>query len=117
MWCRIVAIAKAVLLSAAALLVLAPPVLGGVVHSGNGSSSSPAPAPAPAVRPPPAAVTISIAVPMPAQDTAQSAYLNLRGPSGQVRRFAVEGGAEQLSARVVILRPGQSVTIPVVAGK
>jgi hypothetical protein len=112
-----VAVAKTAFLSAGTFFLLAPPVLGGVVHSGNGSSSRPAPAPAPAVRPLPATVTISVEVATQAQDTAPSASLSLRGPSGKVRRFAVEGGAEQLSTRIVILRPGESVTIPVVAGK
>jgi hypothetical protein len=44
--------------------------------------------------------------------------VDLRGPGGEVRRFAVEGGPEVIQVpSVIVLRPGQSVTIRSVARK
>jgi hypothetical protein len=117
MRCRIVPVAQGVVLSAAALLLMAPQVLAGVVHTGSQSTPRPTPAPAPAARPLPPPVTISVAVTVPGAAAPQAAYLSLRGPDGQVRRFAVEGGAQALPSRVVILRPGESLTIPLAARK
>jgi hypothetical protein len=104
-------------LFAAAFLLTAPEVRAGVVHTGSGSTTRPAPAPAPATRPVPQAVTISVAVTAPAQAATEPAYTNLRGPDGLLRRFAVEGGREALSSRVVVLRPGESLTIRLTGGK
>src|SRR5262249_34698982 len=62
-------------------------------------------------------VTIAVSVAEPPQTATESAYVNLRGPDGQLRRFAVEGGREALSSRVGVLRPGESVTIRLTAGQ
>jgi hypothetical protein len=110
-------VTKAALLSAAAFLLMAPQVVAGVVHTGSQSTTRPAPVPAPAARQLPPPVTISVAVTAPAEAAPQPANLSLRGPDGQIRRFAVEGGADALPSRVVILRPGESLTIPLAARK
>jgi hypothetical protein len=102
-------------LFAALFLLMAPQVLAGVVHTGNQSTSRPAPASAP--RPVVTSVTVAVTVTTPTQPAPQPAYLSLRGPDGQVRRFALEGGADALSSRVVILRPGESLTIPLASRK
>jgi hypothetical protein len=113
MSCRIVPVAKAMAL----FLLMAPQVLAGVVHTGNQSTSRPAPASASAPRPVVTSVTVAVTVTTPTQPAPQPAYLSLRGPDGRVRRFALEGGADALSSRVVILRPGESLTIPLAARK
>jgi len=115
MRCRSVPVAKAAVLSAAAFLLMAPQVLAGVVHTSSQSTARPAPAPAARPLPPP--VTIAVAVTVPTQAAPEPASVTLRGPDGQVRRFAVEGGADALPSRVVILRPGESLTIPLAARK
>jgi hypothetical protein len=75
------------------------------------SSSQPQPAPAAVARLVPVRVAISV-VATPPQPAQEPVYVNLRGPDGQVRRFPVEGGRAAIqSAPVVVLRPGQSVTI------
>jgi hypothetical protein len=56
-------------------------------------------------------VTIEIAVTTPVEPASDNAVIRLRGPDGQVRRFAVEGGPEALASRIVILRPGESITL------
>jgi hypothetical protein len=81
------------------------------------SYSQPQPAPAPVVRLVPVRVAISV-VATPPQPAQEPVYVNLRGPDGQVRRFPVEGGRAAIqSAPVVVLRPGQSVTIRWVAAR
>jgi hypothetical protein len=102
-----------------AAFVLAVPSLlaGDRVHAGNQTVprsqtvaySSPRVASAP--------VTIAVVVAEPAAAANEETYINLRGPDGQMRRFAVEGGREALSSRVVVLRPGESLTIRLTANK
>jgi hypothetical protein len=38
-------------------------------------------------------------------------YVAIRGPDGEVRRFPLEGGREELQSRVIVVRPGESATI------
>jgi hypothetical protein len=65
-----------------------------------------------------APVTISVAVTTPSKAATEEVYVNLRGPDGQVRRFPIEGGQRAIQApTVVVLRPGQSVTIQMAAAK
>jgi hypothetical protein len=59
-------------------------------------------------------VTASPAAAKPA--AAESADITCSGPDGQRRRFAVEGGREELPSRV-LLKPGQSAKIQVRARK
>ena len=64
-----------------------------------------------------APVTIRVAVTTPTEPATDTAVIELRGPDGQVRRFAVEGGPEALASRIVILRPGESLTLQLAAQK
>jgi hypothetical protein len=41
----------------------------------------------------------------------EKGFVNLRGPDGQVRRFALEGGSDSIQVRRLVLRPGESLTI------
>jgi hypothetical protein len=117
MSCRTVVAVKAAVLSAAALLLMAPQGLAGVVHTGNQSKPQPAPVRAAASRPAVAPVTIAVSVAEAQESEKETASVNLRGPDGQLRRFAVEGGREALSSRIVVLRPGESVTVRLTVGK
>jgi hypothetical protein len=58
---------------------------------------------------------ISVVVTTPPRPAKAPAYIDLRGPDGQVRRFPVEGGRDVIQYQQVVLRPGQSVTIQVAA--
>jgi hypothetical protein len=75
---------------------------------------------APAVCPAARSVTIVVTVTAPPAAArpaaAESADIARSGPDGQGRRFAVEGGREELPSRV-ILKPGQSAAIQVRARK
>jgi hypothetical protein len=113
---RTVAVVTAGLLLAA-FVVGAPRVLAGP-HVRAGQQTTPRPQPAPVVVVRPAApVTISLTPAAPAPAESGAAYISLRGPDGQVRRFAVEGGAAEVSARVIVLRPGESLTIQLTTNK
>ena len=99
------------MLAVAASLLIAPQVLAGpATRAGTRTVTPPQPSPAPAVRVPPSAITIGLVVESP-RATAKPFTVGLRGPDGQVRRFAVEGGSEAIQVRSVTLRPGESVTI------
>jgi hypothetical protein len=56
-------------------------------------------------------VTVAITVTQPVQPAAPPLAVNLRGPDGQVRRFAVAEGRDVIQVRSVVLRPGESLTI------
>ena len=102
----------------AALLLTGPLALAGEhARAGNQSPARSQPAPAPAVHVAAVPVTISLTAPAPTQAATETAYINLRGPDGQLRRFPVEGGAAELQSRVVVLRPGESLTIQWTAKK
>ena len=102
----------------AAFLPTAPQTLAGEhVRSGHQVVIQSLPAPVSGVRPAAATVNISIAAAAPAPTANEAAYVNLRGPNGQLRRFAVVGGPEALSSRVIVLRPGESLTIRLTANK
>jgi hypothetical protein len=93
-------------------LLMASGVLAGdKVRAGKPTITQPQQVSAPATRVTPAAVTVTVVI-QPAQ-TALAAPLSvaLRGPDGQVRRFAVEGGRQAIQVRSVVLRPGESVAI------
>jgi hypothetical protein len=61
--------------------------------------------------------TVSLVLTMPAQAEPEPLAVNLRGPSGQVRRFAVEGGSDAIQIRQVVLRAGESITFRLLAAK
>jgi hypothetical protein len=101
----------------AALLASAPAVLAGEhVRAAQTTASRSQPAPVVVYRPA-APVTISVTPSASPPAAGESGYISLRGPDGQVRRFAVEGGAAELSSRVIVLRPGESLTIRLTANK
>jgi hypothetical protein len=104
---------KAAALVAAAFLLMVPPVRAGdVVHvpPPPPRRSHPRPSPVPRVLPRP--VTISVAVTTRLEPAVEPVYVNIRGPDGVVRRFPIEGGRAALpSPPVVVLRPGESLTI------
>lgn len=54
---------------------------------------------------PPVRVTVSVPV------SSDTAFVAIRGPGGEVRYFPVEGGRATLATRVVVVRPGEPVTI------
>jgi hypothetical protein len=102
----------------ATFLLAAPPMLAGDrVHAPSQPAPQSQPVTVRATRVTSASVTIAVAVVDPTPAAPEAAYINLRGPDGQVRRFAVEGGREALASRVVVLRPGESVTIRLAASK
>ncbi len=95
----------------AALLLLAGPGLAGEhVRAARPAAVPSSAVPVPVVRVIPS-TTISVTTSTPTQGNNDAAYINLRGPDGQLRRFPVEGGAAQMASRVIVLRPGQSLTI------
>ena len=102
---------KGAVLSVTASLLLGLQLLAGEsVRAAKSVITQPhlTPAPIPRV---PQAVTIAIVVTFPAQPATPPLAVNLRGPNGQVRRFAVEGGRNVIRTRSVVLRPGESLTI------
>jgi hypothetical protein len=107
-------------LIAVVMLGPVPPVLAGPQYHAPQPTYQPLP-PAP---PPPtphwgaSTVSVSVAVNPTPRPAPEPYYVNIRGPDGQVRRFPVEGGPAAIqSPSVVVLRPGQSVTIRWVAAK
>jgi hypothetical protein len=63
-----------------------------------------------------APVTISVVVTEPVRPATEQMRVDLRGPDGQVRSFALEGGRDAIQSQpVVVLRPGESVTIRLAA--
>jgi hypothetical protein len=56
----------------------------------------------------PSVVTVSINTPSRWNPPAAIA---IRGPEGDVRTFAVEGGRDALHSRVIVLHPGEKVTL------
>jgi hypothetical protein len=113
---RIVSIVTAGVLLAACGVGTPRLLAGEHVRAGHQGTVRSQPAPVVVVRPA-APVTISLTPAAPAPAGGEGAYISLRGPDGQVRRFAVEGGAEAVSARVVVLRPGESLTIQLTVNK
>ena len=97
-------------LSAALLLTAAPALAGDRVRAANHLTYPSKPA-APVVARAGTPVTIQIAVATVAEPAAAAAVIKLRGPDGQVRSFPVEGGTEGLASRIIILRPGESITL------
>jgi len=69
---------------------------------------------APAVEPSPSEVDIVVGVPRGWNPPASVA---VRGPNGELFNYPVVGGQAALSSRVVIVRPGQTVTIQLLPAK
>jgi hypothetical protein len=110
---------------AAGLFLLTPGAAraGDRVHAGSGWSMtyhtrSTQPPTASVVRPVATRMTISITKATASAPAREPVYVTLRGPDGQTRRFAVEGGPAAIEpVQAVVLRPGQSVTIRWVSRK
>jgi hypothetical protein len=63
-------------------------------------------------------VTLSVVVTPAPRPAVAPYYVDLRGPDGQVRRFPVEGGRAAIQAPpVVVLRPGETLTLRLQATK
>jgi hypothetical protein len=101
---------KLILILLSALLLAPRAPAGDVVRAGDQKTTQPRPALAPVIRSAPVAETVSVEV-QPAQPAKAPLTVALRGPDGQVRRFAVEGGRQAIQTRSVVLRPGESVAI------
>ncbi|HKI36327.1 MAG TPA: hypothetical protein VKA46_31005 [Gemmataceae bacterium] len=114
---RSVLFAQAAVLFAAYLLAVPQVLAGDRAHAGSPPPAKAQPVSAPVVRPAPLAMTISVTTTTSTQAATDSAYITLRGPDGQLRRFAVEGGPDAVSSRVVVLRPGEAVTFRVATTK
>jgi len=109
---------KLAALVAGALLLTATPVLAGDrVHAPSQTVSRSQPRSVPFLRPVLLPVTISLSLVDPAQAAFETPYITLRGPDGLLRRFALEGGPDEVSSRVVVLQPGQSLTVRLTANK
>ncbi len=107
---RILRSVKGVAFLGGVLLAAAPALGGEHVRAGRQAPAPSQPAPMPVGRVV-SPVTISLVPLAPTRSASEPAYVNLRGPDGQVRRFPVEGGTAELAGRVVVLRPGDSLTI------
>ncbi len=110
-------VTAAVLAAAICLASASPARAGDRVHAAVPTVSRTVSPVVSLVRPLLLPVTISITpvAAIPASD--ERGIISLRGPDGQVRHFPVEGGAEAFSRRVIVLRPGDSVTIQLAARK
>jgi hypothetical protein len=104
-------------LAAAFLLLASQTFAGPAVRAGDQPAPQLRHAATPVVRAVALPVTISVVASPRAQTVAQSDSVSVRGPDGQVRRFAVEGGRDAIVVRQVYLRPGTSVTFQWSAGK
>jgi len=116
MFRRSIPFVKETVLFAGAFLLMEHQVLAGEVHRSatlpaTPTRSQPVSVAVPHARP--QVVTITIVVPEPPPPATEPLIVSLHGPDGQVRRFAVEGGRGAIQARRIVLRPGESVTIPV----
>jgi hypothetical protein len=96
---------------AAALFLLAAPLVRAGEHV-RAAPPPPAPSqPAPVSVARVAPVVVSVVVTPAPRPAVEPVTVAVRGPDGQVRRFPVEGGRAAIRTREVILRPGEAVTI------
>jgi hypothetical protein len=126
-WRSVALLKGPALLAVASLLAASEVLAGGGVRTGAGWSSpqlsgspsrqsQPVPAAQARIGQQPVTVAVGVAA-APSQPATESAYVNLRGPDGQVRRFPLEGGRAAIRPSQVIIYAGQSVTIQWVAAK
>lgn len=71
----------------------------------------------PSQRVAPIAITVAVTVPVPTPAASRSLVVDLRGPNGEVRSFAVEGGSAAIESRTVTVRAGESVTLRIAAAQ
>jgi hypothetical protein len=72
---------------------------------------------APSTRTTSASETITVSVAAPKRAGPGTDYVELVGPDGQTRRFSLEGGADAIEYTRVVLRPGQTLNIHLLAAK
>jgi hypothetical protein len=110
-------VVKHAVLFSAALLITTPSVLAGDrVHAGRQTTTSQT-APAVVTKAAAQSIVVSVVTTKAAQPANERAFVDLRGPDGQVRRFPVEGGPEAIEVRRLVLRPGQTLTIHLALAK
>ena len=110
-------IVKHAVLFAAALLITAPTALAGDrVHAGKQTTSAQN-APAVVTKAAMQSIVLSVVTTKAPQPANERAFVDLRGPDGQVRRFPVEGGPEAIEVSRLVLRPGQTLTIHLALAK
>jgi hypothetical protein len=102
------------LAGAALLLASAGLRAGDVYHAARQPTTRPA---TPIVRAVPQTEAVAIKVEPGRPASSEPAVVQLRGPDGQVRSFALEGGREAIKYTGVVLRAGQSLTIHVASAK
>jgi len=103
---------KGTVLSLAALFLAGSNALAGDrVHARPQPATQHQPAPTPAIRTVTLPVTVSVMIAAPSTSMLEEAYVTLRGPDGQLRRFPVEGGHAAIHYRQTILHPGESLTV------
>ena len=106
----------AVLFSAALLITVPTALAGDRVHAGRQATTS-QPAPAVVTKAAAQSIVLSVVATKAAQPANERAFVDLRGPDGQVRRFPVEGGPEAIEVSRLVLRPGQTLTIHLALAK
>jgi hypothetical protein len=118
---RSAAFVTAAALVVTAFLLSAPPLAAGPTYHAPPAQPvirPPAPSPRPVAYGVGRPVTVVVAVEPAPRPAVPPYYVNLRGPDGRVRRFPVEGGRAAIQApEVVVLRPGESVTVHLQASK
>jgi hypothetical protein len=109
-------IGKVAVLAMAGLLSLLPQAWAGEHVRGGDKQTAKSQTAVAHTAPRPVSLSVAVTtVPPPARPTT---FVDLRGPTGEVRRFALQGGSEVIQTQsVIVLRPGQSVTIRWVARK
>jgi hypothetical protein len=104
---------KAVLLAAAFLLMASQAQAGDRVRAANQPNNyyHSQTTTTPVTRTVSLLVTVSAVTTSSSQPLTEPAYVDLRGPNGEVRRFPVEGGRATIQYRQTFLRPGEMLTI------
>src|SRR5262249_34384136 len=98
-WRSVPLVKKAVLVAATFLLMVPQALSGDATHAPDARPTARyhhQPASAPVVRVAPPSAVISVVVMMAPQPAREPTQVNLRGPDGQLRRFAVEGGRDAI---------------------
>jgi hypothetical protein len=114
-WQRVRCVKGALLLAAACLLMAPPARAGDRYRAAKPPAAQPNTAAAPVAVLPFRPVAVSVVV-TPPPAAPEQVYVDLRGVDGQVRRFPVQGGLAAIeSPQVVVLRPGESVTVRMTA--
>ncbi len=113
---RSVWLAKGAGLLASCLLLVSPVLAGPQHHPTRDQAFYAQPAPPPVVKVVQHPISIGVVATTSVRAKTETFTVRLRGPGGEVREFPVEGGASSIEVvRPIVLYPGQSVTIRLVA--